>query len=515
MQSLLALAATSTVPQGACMACVPSGGWIGIGALAIAALGTVATALALGVLIHRRRDLAFRNVYACFAIAALAAALSEAAAIWMLWEPVSQVFTALAIVAALISLAGAGALWWLVPTILKLASAEALRVTNEELRAQIDRREQAETALLQAQRLESVGQLTSGVAHDFNNLLQAVAGNLELIARKPDDADRVVRWSASALNAVERGRALTGQLLAFSRKQRRETTSVRLVELIGDVKELVDRAVAPLGQVRIQPIDPSLNVEVDPLQLELAVLNLAFNARDAMPEGGTLTISAARRRAPGEPGLPEGDYVALTIADTGVGMSAEIRARATEAFFTTKGEGTGMGLAMVANALRDSGGGMQIESEPGQGTRVTLFLRVARLEPRREVEDDARSDARIDLRGCAIALIDDDAEVRATLGEVLRGAGAEVREASDGAEGLALVEAERPDLVIVDFGMPGMSGVEVARALHETRPGLGVLVVTGGDSPKLGTVAGLRLAVLRKPFESQELLGRVAEMLGR
>lgn len=523
MLSLLATVSNGNAPQ-------PELGSIGSIAFAAAALAYLACALALVVLVHRRPDLAFRKVYLSFAAGALAAGLSHAAAVGLQWQPFPAILTALAIVAAAIAIIGAIALWMLVPKVLVMPSAESLKATNEELagmlaerdaalgelRAQIAQREQAEAALLQAQRLEAVGQLTSGVAHDFNNLLQAVAGNLELIARKPDDEDRVVRWSASALNAVERGRALTRQLLAFSRKQQRQVASIRLIELIAGMKDLIERAVAPLSQVRINAIDPSLNVEADPLQLELAVLNLAFNARDAMPEGGTLTLSAARHAGDRNPTLPEGEYVALTIRDTGVGMTPEVLARAAEPFFTTKGEGTGMGLAMVSGALRESGGSLKIESEPGGGTAVTLLLRVAKLEPRREVEDDARNDHRADLHGCSIALIDDDPQVRATLAEMLRGAGAEVREAGDGAEGLALVRERKPDLVVVDFAMPGMSGAEVARAVHAVHPGLRVLVVTGfAESQKLDAIAGPDVAMLRKPFESHELLRRVTEMLGR
>ncbi|MGK6357140.1 ATP-binding protein [Sphingomonas sp. DT-207] len=523
MLSLLATVSNGNASQ-------PGLGSIGSIAFAAAALAYLACALALVVLVRRRPDLAFRKVYLCFAGGALAAGLSHAAAVGLQWQPFPAVLTGLAVVAALISIVGAIALWALVPKVLVMPSAESLKATNEELagmleerdaaldelRAQIVQREQAEAALLQAQRLEAVGQLTSGVAHDFNNLLQAVAGNLELIARKPGDEDRVVRWSASALNAVERGRALTRQLLAFSRKQQRQVTSIRLVELIAGMKDLIERAVAPLSQVRVDPIDPSLNIEADPLQLELAVLNLAFNARDAMPEGGTLTLSAARHSGDPASGVPEGEYVALTIRDTGIGMPPEVLARAPEPFFTTKGEGTGMGLAMVAGALRESGGSLRIESEPGGGTAITLLLRVAKLEPRREVEDDARNDHRADLHGCSIALIDDDPQVRATLAEMLRGAGAEVREAGEGAEGLALVHERRPDLVVVDFAMPGMSGAEVARAVHEVHPGLRILVVTGfAESQKLDGIAGPDVTMLRKPFESHELLCRVTEMLGR
>ncbi|HVJ03230.1 MAG TPA: response regulator [Sphingomonas sp.] len=506
--------------------------WSHVAADAVSALSYIAIAAALFVLVRRRTELSYGWAFWCFAAFLLVCGLAHVVNILGLWQPAFGIQALVKLVGAVVSLATAVALWQLLPKAFTLPSAASLHAANRELeervrerdaalddlRAQAEQREHAEAALLQSQKLEAVGQLTGGIAHDFNNLLQAIAGNLELIARKPDDADRVVRWSASALNAVERGRALTGQLLAFSRKQRLDIASVRLVELIGGVKDLLERAVAPLSQVQIQPIDPALNVEADPLQVELAVLNLAFNARDAMPEGGRLTVSAERRSGKVAPDLPAGDYVALVLSDTGTGMSPEVRARAVEPFFTTKGvgKGTGMGLSMAYGVMRECGGGLQIESEQGKGTTVTLFLRVARVEPRREVEDDARKDQRTDLSGCLIALIEDDCEVRTTLVEMLRAAGAEVREASDGAEGLELVRARKPDLVVVDFAMPGMSGADVAREAREIHPDIDVLVVTGfAESKQLDALAGPHLQMLKKPFESHELLQRVADMLDR
>jgi len=533
MQSLLAAFWNgSCASRGACLLSQPALFWTHVIANCVTALAYFLIAAALATFIRRRRDLSFSWIFWCFAAFILACGVTHVLATWTLWQSVDGLHAAMKVVTALVAIATAVLLWLLIPRALALPSRDMLHAANEELaamvkerdkaleelRAQIAQREQTEAALLQSQKLEAVGQLTGGIAHDFNNLLQAVAGNLELIARKPDDADRVVRWSASALSAVERGRALTGQLLAFSRKQRLDVTSIRLVELIGGIRDLVERAVAPLGRVQIRSIDPSLNIEADPLQLELAILNLAFNARDAMPEGGTLTISAERRSGDVTPDLPAGDYVALTISDTGSGMPPEVLARAAEPFFTTKGvgKGTGMGLSMAFGVMRESGGSLKIESEVGKGTSITLFLRLATLEPRREVEDDARNDERIDLSGRVIALIEDDAQVRATLVEMLRAAGAEVREAGDGVEGLEVVRARKPDLVVVDFAMPGMSGADVARAVREVYPGLCVLVVTGfAESAKLDAIAGPNVEMLRKPFESHELLRRVAEMLGR
>lgn len=532
MEGLLAAFSNgSYAPHGYCLLWQPGLVWTHVIADGVIALAYFSIPVALVTLI-RRRELAYGGVFWCFALFILACGFTHVMAIWTLWQPVYGLEAAVKVVTAIASIATAILLWPLLPKAIALPSPRKLAAANaeleamiverdaalDELREQISQREEIEAALLQSQKLEAVGQLTGGIAHDFNNLLQAVAGNLELIARKPDDADRVVRWSASALDAVERGRIVTGQLLAFSSKQRLDVSSVRLAELIGGMRGLAERAVAPLSTLTVEPIDPGWNVETDPLQLELAVLNLAFNARDAMPEGGTLTISAELRSGAVAPDLPAGDYVALTVADTGTGMPPEVAKRAVEPFFTTKGvgRGTGIGLSMAFGVARQSGGMLTIDSEMGKGTAITLFLPLAATEPMREVQDDAARDTRADLSGFRIALVDDDDQVRTTLADMLRTAGAEVEEARDGNAGVALVKARRPSLLIVDFAMPGMSGADVARLVREADPTLPVIVVTGyAESELLDSIAGPQLSVLRKPFESHQLLRCVAELLGR
>lgn len=533
MLSLMAAFSNGSYAQrGATMALRPDLLWAHTLADAILALAYFSIAIGLAWLVRRRRDFAFGWMFWCFAAFLMAGGAMHLLAALRPTYPLADVEAAIKGLTAAASIATAVALWPLLSKVMSMPSRAQLTVENaelealikerdaalEELRQHMVQREELEAALLQSQKLEAVGQLTGGIAHDFNNLLQAVAGNLELIARKPDDVDRVIGWSASALNAVERGRALTSQLLAFSSKQRLDLNSMRLAELVGGVKDLIERAVAPLGQLRVERIDPGLNVEVDPLQLELALLNLAFNARDAMPEGGTLTIAAEAMRGIVAPDLPAGDYVALTLSDTGIGMSEAVLARAAEPFFTTKGagKGTGMGLAMASAVVRQSGGALSIESAEGKGTSVTLFLRVATSQPRRVVGDDARSDVRIDLTGCTIALVDDDAQVRGTLRDTLTSAGATVEEAAEGGAGIELVRRLRPNLLVVDFAMPGMTGADVVRRVREEHPNLPVVLVTGfADSAKLDAVTGPEVAVLWKPFEAQELLRKVAGLLKR
>ncbi|MDV3456939.1 response regulator [Sphingomonas sp. HF-S4] len=533
MLSLLVASSTgSYAPHGASMAWRSDLLWGNILADAVLAVAYIALSLGLAVLIRRRSDFAFGWIFWCFAAFLMAGGVAHLISILTLWHPFYALETVIKGVAAAASIATAAALWPLVSRVISMPSRAQLTAANAELEAlvkerdsalaelrhHVEQRRELEEALAQSQKLEAMGQLTGGIAHDFNNLLQAVAGNLELIARKPDDIDRVVGWSASALNAVERGRSLTSQLLAFSSKRRADFDAVRLGELVGGVKDLIERAVAPLCQVKIERIDPGLNVEVDPLQLEMAMLNLAFNARDAMPEGGTLTISAERRSGTVARDLPPGDYAALTLSDTGIGMPPEVQARAVEPFFTTKGEGkgTGMGLAAASTMIQRFGGTLAIESVQGEGTSITLFLRIATTQPRRVVGDDSRSDARIDLSRCTIALVDDDAQVRGSLRDTLMSAGATVEEAAEGNAGIELVRRLKPDLLVVDFAMPGLTGANVVRKVREEHPNLPVILVTGyADSEKLDSLTGPQVVVLWKPFEAQELLRKAVGLLRR
>ncbi|WP_294329870.1 response regulator [uncultured Sphingomonas sp.] len=519
-------------PHGYCLLWQPQLLWTHILADTLIALSYFSIPLALVALVRSRKDLGFGWMFWCFAVFILACGMTHVMGIVTLFLPAYGLEAVAKLVTAAASLATAALLWLRLPALVRLPSAEKLKEANgelaamvaqrdaalDELNAEIAQREKVEAALLQAQKLEAVGQLTGGIAHDFNNLLQAIAGNLELIARKPDDADRVIRWTSSALDAVERGRQLTGQLLAFSSKQRLDVKSVRLAELIGGMAGLVERAVAPLSRVRIERIDPVWNVQTDALQLELAILNLAFNARDAMPEGGVLTITAELRTGKVAPDLPPGEYVTLTVADTGTGMPAEVMARAVEPFFSTKGvgKGTGMGLSMAFGVMRQSGGTLLIDSEVGRGTAITLVLPLATIQPRRDVQNDAARDERISLDNVRIALVDDDRQVRASLAEMLRSAGAVVDEAADGAAGVALVESKRFDALVVDFAMPELSGSEVAEQVAVLDSGLPVILITGfADSAKLDSMAAPNVTVLRKPFESHELLRKLRDTARR
>ena len=374
----------------------------------------------------------------------------------------------------------------------------------------------AQEQLRQSQKMEALGQLTGGIAHDFNNLLTVVVGGLDLIAKRTDDA-KIKRYADNALSAAERGARLTAQLLAFSRVQRLEVRPTYVAPLIDNMRHLLRNVLGPGIEKKFDLDEEMLPVMADPTQLELAILNLAINARDAMPEGGALFFETRRESIHGDPELEDGDYVALAIRDTGQGMPPEVMARAFEPFFTTKevGKGTGLGLSMVYGVARQSGGTARIDSEVGEGTAVTLYLRHAEgADPEAEATS-AAAEARAGLGKTArVLVIDDDPDVREFIAASLTEAGFAVRQAADGAAGLESFEQAPPDLVVLDFVMPGMSGAEVANRMLAERPGQPILFVSGFSE----TAAIHRLApdtpLLAKPFRADALDAAVRAALG-
>ena len=365
----------------------------------------------------------------------------------------------------------------------------------------------AQEQLRQSQKMEALGQLTGGIAHDFNNLLTVVVGGLDIITKRAPDP-KLKRYAENALAAAERGARLTGQLLAFSRVQRLEVQPTHVAPLIQNMRPLLRNVLGP-GITKQFDLDETLMpVMADPTQLEVAVLNLAINARDAMPDGGFLTFSTRRVRVTGEPDLEPGDYIELTIADTGAGMEPQVLERAFEPFFTTKevGKGTGLGLSMVYGMARQSGGTARIESTPGKGTAVKLLFRKADKavsEPAAGADEPvAAAPAPAPL---SILVIDDDPDVRGFIVEALEEQGYNVREAADGREGIAEATRETPDLVVLDFIMPGLSGAEVARQLRNSTPGLPILFVSGYSETEAVKSTAPEAPLLAKPFRAEAL----------
>ena len=365
----------------------------------------------------------------------------------------------------------------------------------------------AQEQLRQSQKMEALGQLTGGIAHDFNNLLTVVVGGLDIITKRADD-QKLKRYAENALAAAERGARLTGQLLAFSRVQRLEVTPTHVAPLIQNMRPLLRNVLGPGIEKRFDLDEAMMPVMADPTQLEVAVLNLAINARDAMSEGGVLSFASRPMEVRGDPDLEDGHYIELTISDTGVGMPPDVLERAFEPFFTTKevGKGTGLGLSMVYGMARQSGGAARIESSLGQGTTVKLLFRKADssvAEAMPSVEDPGSPD--VEPAPLSILVIDDDPDVRSFIAATLEESGYRVSQASDGAEGLAKIARRKPDLVVLDFIMPGMSGAEVASRILEKSPLQPILFVSGYSETDAVKRTAPDAPLLSKPFRAEAL----------
>ncbi|MBC6980177.1 MHYT domain-containing protein [Caulobacter sp. 17J80-11] len=377
---------------------------------------------------------------------------------------------------------------------------------------------QAQTALGRAQRMEAVGQLTGGVAHDFNNLLTAVMGSVSMALKRVDD-EGVRRLLDNALQGAQRGAKLTAQLLAFSRRQRLETRAVDVNAMIEGMRDLLTSTLG--GGVRIEiELKPDLPpAKADPTQLELAVLNLAINARDAMPGGGVLTVSTSTLQVSEQvdPHAPEpGRYVVVCVLDTGTGMPAEVLGKVFEPFFTTKpvGKGSGLGLSQVLGLAKQMGGGVRVETAAGQGAKVSIYLPEAEEAPARD--ETATPAPSASVAGLRILVVDDDADVRRYVNALLTEAGCEVSAVDCGAEALArLRDGPAPDVVLVDFAMPDMNGLETAEAIETVRPGTPVLILTGYADLEALPPGLDRGRLLQKPFEAEVLLARIGALARR
>jgi PAS domain S-box-containing protein len=396
-------------------------------------------------------------------------------------------------------------------------TAELIRAL-EALRAESTERNRVEEALRHGQKMEAVGRLTGGIAHDFNNMLQGIASSVE-IARQKIERGRVteaLRFLDTARKAVTRAAGLTHRLLAFARRQRLDPKPVNPDGLIANLAELLRRTMEPGIRVELKLRDGAWWVVCDPNELESALLNLCVNARDAMPDGGQLIIGTedahlTEADMAGQEDTKAGDYVMIYVTDTGQGMSQDVLAQAFEPFFTTKplGEGTGLGLSQVYGFARQSGGLVRLESAPGHGTTVRLFLpRHERDEAIEQVPAAASAAAGI---GETVLLVDDEAAVRETTAEFLRGLGYRVLEAGDGPAGLRrLRRLSRLDLLITDVGLPGgMNGRQLAEAVRERWPALPILFITGYAGMKLPP----GIEVIDKPFELANLAHRVNTIL--
>jgi signal transduction histidine kinase/ActR/RegA family two-component response regulator len=399
--------------------------------------------------------------------------------------------------------------------LIALREAEAdLRDLAAELERRVEERtrerEEALQKLHEMRKLETIGQLTGGVAHDFNNLLMPILGNLEMLGRKFPDDPRSQRMIANALDAAERARTLISRLLAFARRQNLEALPVDIAALVRGIMDLMRRSLGPQIEINLDIADDLPAAIIDPNQFELALLNLAVNSRDAMPDGGQLVIAISLETLKKDSeDLKSGEYIRVTLTDTGSGMDEATLQRAIEPFYSTKGvgKGRGLGLSMVYGLAAQSGGTLRLRSRPGEGTTAELLL-PATVRVAGAMKDSANE---MPSRGrpLSILLVDDEELVRKGTAEMLADLGHSVTEAGSAAAAIALLGASEFDLIVTDYLMPRTNGLELVEDARSTRPGLAAIIITGfANLPK---ERAADLVLLPKPFRQAELARALAE----
>ena len=380
-----------------------------------------------------------------------------------------------------------------------------------DLLKEVAAREKAQEQLRQAQKMETIGQLTGGVAHDFNNLLMAVMGNLDLLRKRLPDDPRLHRLVDGALQGAERGASLTQRLLAFARQQDLRAVPVDLSALVQGMGNLLERSLGPRVALRLDLPEGLPPARIDANQLELAILNLAINARDAMPDGGSIEIKVAKHDVQNDAVLKSGTYLKLSVIDTGAGMTPDILKRAIEPFFSSKplGKGTGLGLSMVHGLVVQLGGTLELSSAIGKGTTATMVLPIATSAP--EAETPAAAPQQI-KRSAIILFVDDDPLIAMSTTEMLEDLGHRVIGASSALHALDILKSEQPiDLMVTDHVMPGMTGIELAAATRQVRPSLPILLATGYAELPEGTQ--LDLPRLAKPYHQDQLRDQLDQLL--
>jgi signal transduction histidine kinase/ActR/RegA family two-component response regulator len=395
-----------------------------------------------------------------------------------------------------------------------LTRTRELSSANDRLMKEINERERAQAALTQVQKMEAIGRLTGGIAHDFNNLLHVVNMNLELVSLYAKE-EKVKPVVERAKSAARRGARLTNQLLSFARSQSLLPKLTRVNQLINGMKDLLEISVGSGVEVEFDLCEEDASVVLDPSQLEMAVLNLAVNSRDAMPEGGKLKITTGTRYLDDDRDLAEGDYVLVSVTDSGSGIPPNVLPKVFDPFFTTKpvGRGTGLGLSQVYGFARQSSGIARIRSVEGVGTTVEMYFPEADAE--NEEETVVRQSAAVPaLAGaCHILVVEDDADVRRVIVECLSLIGYKVTEAANGSEALTQLATGKPDLLVVDYAMPDMTGAEVISEARKMVGDLPVILATGyADMAAVERLAG-RPRILRKPFDIAQLGDAVSSVL--
>jgi len=516
-------------PHGICLLWEPELIWLHVLSDSVIAVSYFSIPVALSIFVSKRRDVDFGFIFWAFALFIMACGFTHVLSIITLWVPVYGVEGLIKALTAVASILTAVVLWPLLPKILALPSPSQLRAAEAALAQEGRHRREAEDMLRHAQKMEAIGQLTGGVAHDFNNLLTIISGNLELAQRSLNlwseaTRERLTRSITNAARGAQRAATLTQRLLAFARRQPLDPRLTNVNQSIGGMSDFFRRTLGENIDLEIVGSAGLWQVEVDPNQMEAAILNLVVNAKDAMADKGKLTIETGNAfidesYSQQNAGIPVGQYIQISVSDTGAGMSREVQEKAFDPFFTTKepGQGTGLGLSQVYGFVKQSGGHVKIYSEVGEGTTIKIYLRRAHVMPSAVRENELPVVG--SLGSETILVVEDEPDVRSYLVETLRDLNYRVREAPDGAAALAMLETEsfRVDLLLTDIVMPGINGRQLADALHRRQPELKVLFITGYSRDAIVHQGRLDAGVslLQKPLNRAMLASKIREILDK
>jgi signal transduction histidine kinase len=523
------------VPHGICLLWEPQLIWLHVASDVVIAISYFSIPVALSIFVSKRRDVDFGWVFWAFALFIMACGFTHVFSIITLWVPIYGIEGIVKAMTAAASIVTAAMLWPLLPKVLALPSPSQLRAAEVALAQEGMHRREAEDMLRQSQKMEAIGHLTGGVAHDFNNLLTIISGNLEIAdrcLRSWSDAtrERLTRVIGNAANGAQRAAMLTQRLLAFARRQPLDPKLTNVNQLIGGMSDFFRRTLGENVDLEVVGGAGLWQVEVDPSQLEAAILNLVVNAKDAMNAQGTMansgkltieTSNASVDESYLQPnaGVPAGQYVLIAVSDTGAGMPREIQQRAFDPFFTTKqpGQGTGLGLSQVYGFVKQSGGEVKISSEVGEGTTIKVYL--PRAIAAADMADQSEAPLVGSLGSETVLVVEDESDVRSYLVETLQDLNYRVREAANGAAALAQFDSNpfRIDLLLTDIVMPGLNGRELADQLHHRQSGLRVLFMTGYSRDAIVHQGRLDsgVSLLQKPITQALLAARIREILDK
>ena len=516
-------------PHGICLLWEPELIWLHVASDAVIAASYFSIPIVLSIFVSKRRDVDFGFIFWAFAIFITACGFTHVFSIVTLWVPVYGLEGLVKLLTAVASILTAVIMWPLLPKLLALPSPAQLRTAELALEPEAMQRREAEEMLRHAQKMEAIGQLTGGVAHDFNNLLTIISGNIEIAQRSlatwsETSRERLTRAIGNAAGGAQRAAMLTQRLLAFARRQPLDPRLTNVNQLIGGMGEFFRRTVGENIDLEIIGGAGLWQVEVDPNQMEAAILNLVVNAKDAMADTGKLTIETSNAfidesYSQQNAAIPVGQYVQICVVDSGSGMSREVQEKAFDPFFTTKqpGQGTGLGLSQVYGFVKQSGGHVKIYSEVDEGTTIKIYL------PRARAAASGTRESELPLVGSlgseTILVVEDEADVRSYLAETLRDLNYRVLEAADGAAALALFDAKpfHIDLLVTDIVMPGMNGRQLADELYHRQSSLKVLFITGYSRDAIVHQGRLDpgVSLLQKPLTQVMLAAKIREILDK